>query len=417
MQLPRMVKIHQDFKTNSIQDIPGIIQSEFKALNPEKLIFAGQTVAITAGSRGIHKIDVITHEIIKCLKQIGAEPFIVPSMGSHGGATARGQAEVLHHYGITEEAMGVPIKSSMDVIPLGQTNDGLPVYIDKIASLADHIVVVNRIKTHTDFEAAIESGLMKMIAIGLGNQKAADKYHLDFVINGYYSTITAVARKVLEKSNIAIGVGIVENQKEETEIIKFIPSAEIEKTEEELLLKAKQLFPSIPLSPIGLLIVDEMSKTYSGTGMDQNVIARSTAATHTAPSFPNISRIFVRDLAPASNGNASGIGNADFTTQRLVDKIDKAVSYVNVVTAVGTELIKIPIHFKSDREVMDTATKVIPDFTAEKARVVRIKNTLHLEEMLISEAMIPEAEAIENVRIIGTPKPMEFDKAGNLTIW
>ena len=228
MKLPRMVKIRQDFKTKSIQDIPGFIQSEFKALNPEKLISAGQTVAITVGSRGIHKIDVITREIINCLKQIGAEPFIVPSMGSHGGATAKGLAEVLHHYGITEEAMGVPIKSSMEVIPVGQTKDGLPVYIDEIASQADHIVVVNRIKTHTDFEAAIESGLMKMIAIGLGNQKAADKYHLDFVRNGYYSTIIAVARKVLEKGNIAFGVGIVENQKEETEIIQFIPSAKIQ---------------------------------------------------------------------------------------------------------------------------------------------------------------------------------------------
>jgi hypothetical protein len=338
-------------------------------------------------------------------------------MGSHGGATAAGQAEVLRHYGITEVSMGVPIKSSMEVIPVGRTDDGLPIYLDRTASQADHIVVVNRIKTHTDFEAAIESGLMKMMAIGLGNQEAADKYHLDFVINGYYATIAAVARKIVKQCNIAIGVGIVENQKEETEIIEFIPSAEIEKAEEELLQKAKELFPRIPLSPIDLLIVDEMSKTYSGTGMDQNVIARSTAATHTAPSIPKISRIFVRDLASASNGNASGIGNADFTTQRLVDKIDKAASYVNVVTAVGTELIKIPIHFNSDREVMDTATKVIPNFTAEKARVVRIKNTLHLEEMLISEAMIPEAVAIENVRIMGRPEPLKFDNAGNMSTW
>jgi hypothetical protein len=414
MKLPKMVKIHQDFKTNSIQDIPGIIQSEFKAFNPEKLISAGQTVAITAGSRGIHKIDVITREIINCLKQIGAQPFIVPSMGSHGGATAEGQTEVLHHYGITKEAMGAPIKSSMAVVPVGHTNDGLPVFIDKIASQADHIIVVNRIKAHTDFEASIESGLMKMVAIGLGKQEAADKYHLDFVKNGYYSIITSVARKMLEKCNITFGVGVVENQKEETEIIKFIPSAEIEKVEEKLLLKAKQLFPRIPLSPIDLLIVDEMSKTYSGTGMDQNVIARSTAVVHNVPSFPKISRIFVRDLAAASNGNASGIGNADFTTQRLVDKIDKNASYVNVVTAVGTELLRIPIHFNTDREVMDTAAKVIPDFTAEKARVVRIKNTLDLAEMLISEVMIPEAEAIKNVRITGTPKPMEFDKVGNL---
>ena len=357
---------------------------------------------------------MITREIINCLKQIGADPFIVPSMGSHGGATAEGQTEVLRHYGITETAMGAPIKSSMEVVPVGHTDEGLPVYIDKIASQADHIIVVNRIKTHTDFEAPIESGLMKMIAIGLGNQEAADKYHLDFVNNGYYSVITSVARKVLEKCKITFGVGIVENQKEETEIIQLIPADSFEKTEEELLLKSKQLFPRIPLSPVGLLIVDKMGKTYSGTGMDQNVIARSTASIHNVPSFPKIARIFVRDLASASNGNASGIGNADFTTQRLVDKIDIDASYVNVITAVGTELIRIPLHFKTDREVIDTAGKVIPGFTAEKARVVRIKNTLDLEERLISEAMIPEAEQIENLLIIGSPKPTEFNEEGNL---
>ena len=417
MQLPRMVKICQDFETNSIEDIPKTIQSEFKTYSPGKLILAGQTVAITAGSRGIHKIDVITREIINCLKEMGAKPFIVPSMGSHGGATPEGQIEVLQHYGITEAAMGVPIKSSMAVVPVGRTATGLPVYIDEIASQADHIVVVNRIKAHTDFEASIESGLMKMIAIGLGNQEAADKYHLDFVQNGYYSPITAVARKVLEKCKIAFGVGIVENQKEETEVIRFIPACDIEKEEEKLLRKAKQLFPRIPLSPIDLLIVDEMSKTYSGTGMDQNVIARSTAVTHTAPSYPEISRIFVRDLASASNGNASGIGNADFTTQRLVDKIDIQASYVNVITAVGTELIRIPLHFKSDLEVMETAAKVIPGFTADKARIVRIRCTLDLEEMLISEALVPDVNSDGSIRIVGNPESIIFDSAGNLTDW
>jgi len=417
MQLPRLLKICQDFKTNSIQDIRGCIKSEFETLMPKSLISAGQTVAITAGSRGISKIDEITREIINCLKQIGADPYIVPSMGSHGGATAEGQKKVLQHYGITEEAMGVPIKSSMEVIAVGQTDDDLPVYIDKMASKADHIVVVNRIKAHTDFEASIESGLMKMIAIGLGNQHAADKYHNVFVKKGYYKTITAVAREAIKKCNIAFGVGIVENQKKEPEIIKFIPPAEVEKNEEKLLIRAKELFPRIPFSPIDLLIVDEMSKTYSGTGMDQNVIARTTAATHTAPSYPEISRIFVRELAASSNGNASGIGNADFTTHRLVDKIDVEASYVNVITAVGTELLRIPIHFETDREVIETAAKVVPEFNAEKARIVWIKNTLHLGEMLISENMAPETKALENVRICSAPINMEFDEVGNLINW
>jgi hypothetical protein len=417
MQLPKFVKIRQNFKTNPIRDIRRCIQTEFEALKPETFISAGQSIAITAGSRGIKKIDMITREIINCFKQIGAEPYIVPSMGSHGGATAEGQKEVLRHYGITEEAMGAPIRSSMEVIAVGQTGSGLPVYVDKAALQADHIAVVNRVKAHTDFEASIESGLLKMIAIGLGNQEGADKCHLAFVKSGYYRTIAEVAREAINKCNIAIGVGIVENQKKETEIIKFIPSAKMEKSEEKLLQRAKALFPRIPFSPLDLLIVDEMSKTFSGTGMDQNVIARSAAATHIAPSHPEISRIFVRELAPSSNGNASGIGNADFTTRRLVDRIDFKASYVNVITAVGPELLRIPVYFDTDREVLEAVAKVIPEFSAEKARIVWIKNTLQLEEMLISEAMASEAEALENVRISAAPVPMEFDPGGNLVNW
>jgi hypothetical protein len=409
-----MFRIRQKFETNSIQDIRKTVQSGFRQFQPDRSISPGQTVAITAGSRGIRNIDIITHELINCLKQIGAKPFIVPAMGSHGGATAEGQLRVLAHYGITEDTMGVPIKSSMTVVGIGRTEQGLPVFIDRMASEADHIVVVNRIKAHTDFEAPIESGLMKMIAIGLGKQEAADRYHLDFMKHSYYDIITAVARVTLRQCPITFGVGIVENQKDETEIIQFMPPESIEETEMVLLRKAKQLFARIPFETIDLLIVDEISKTFSGTGMDQNVIARTCVPIHNVPSSPRIIRIFVRDLAAASGGNASGIGNADFTTQRLVDKIDKKVSYMNVITAVGSELIRIPIHYHSDREVIDAAARTIPDFTSEKARIVRIKNTLELEEMLISEAMRPEAEATPNLQICGDPQPVGFDSAGNM---
>jgi hypothetical protein len=414
MKLPKMVKVHQSFQTNSIQNIPETIQAEFNALSISNLISSGQTVAITGGSRGIHKIDLITVEIIKYLKQIGAQPFIIPAMGSHGGATVEGQLKVLAHYGITAETMDVPIKASMEVKHIGHTEMGIPVFIDKIASQADHIVVVNRIKAHTDFEAPIESGLMKMLAIGLGKQEAADKYHLDFIKHGHYPILTSVARQIIEKCNISFGVGIVENQKDETENIKIIPANEIEKTEEQLLNKAKKLFPRIPFSPIDLLIVDEISKTYSGTGMDQNVIARSCVPYHNVPDFPKIERIFVRDMALASGGNVTGIGNADFTTQRLVDKIDRDVSYMNAVTAAAPEVVRIPAYFDSDQQVLALSFKTIPDVQPDKARIVRIKNTLELEEMLVSEVMISEVEALENVQIVGIPKSTEFDKKGNL---
>lgn len=414
MELPKFVKIRQLFETHSIKDIPAEVRAVFRAFKPENLISPGQTVAITAGSRGIRNIDVITRELISCLKDIGAKPFVVPAMGSHGGATAEGQSEVLRHYGITEEAMGAPIRSSMEVKYVGDTEQGMPVFIDKLASEADHIIPVNRIKAHTDFEAPIESGLMKMIAIGLGNQEAADKYHLEFVKRSYYSIITEVARKTIHKCNITFGVGLVENQKEETEIISFIPAEEIEKQEEVLLVKAKDLFARIPFNPIDLLIVDEMGKALSGTGMDQNVIARACVPIHTAPDFPRIFRIFVRDLLDSSGGNASGIGNADFTTQRLVNKINRDVSYMNAITAVGVELFRIPLHFESDREALINVGRTVPDFTTEKARIVRIKNTLELEEMLISESMIPEAKKDDKIRIFGEPEPMRFDSADNL---
>ena len=409
-----MVNVRQSFQTNSIQDIPGIIKTEFESLNPSKLIFPGQTVAVTAGSRGIHRIGLITKSIIDCLITIGAKPFIFPAMGSHGGATAEGQKKVLEHYGMTEATMGVPIKSSMAVEHVGQTTRGIPVYIDKIAFQADHIVVVNRIKAHTDFEAPIESGLMKMMTIGMGKQEAADKYHLDFISHGHRHVIRDVGREVLKKCKITFGIGIVENQLEETEIIKMMPAEAIEETEEQLLIKAKSLFPRIPFSPIDLLIVDEISKTFSGTGMDQNVIARSCVPYHKVPAFPEIKRIFVRNLAEASGGNATGIGSADFTTERLVKKIDKNASYMNVITAAAPEIIRIPIHFKTDREVLDMAYATIPGFKPDQPRVVRIKNTLELEEMLISEVMVTEAEALNHIKIIGKPKPVEFDRDGNL---
>ena len=414
MNFPQMVKVHQHFHTRSIQDIPAKIKSEFEALHLSALISPGQTVAITAGSRGIYKIDLITKSIADCLKNIGAKPFIFPAMGSHGGATAEGQKKVLEHYGISETTMGVPIKSSMAVEHIAQTAQGIPVYIDKIAARADHIVVINRIKAHTDFEAPVESGLMKMMTIGMGKQEAADKYHLEFISHGHSNVIRNVGRTVLNQCKITFGVGIVENQLEETEIIKMMPAEAIEETEKQLLIKAKSLFPRIPFSPIDLLIVDEISKTYSGTGMDQNVIARSCVPYHRVPDFPKIKRIFVRDLAEASGGNATGIGSADFTTERLVKKIDKNASYMNVITAAAPEIIRIPIHYKTDREVLDMAYATIPDFNPDHPRIVRIKNTLELEEMLISEVMVTEAEALDHIQFIDKPKPVEFNLDGNL---
>jgi hypothetical protein len=414
MKFPKMVRIKQQFHTNPVKDIPAAVRAELSRIEPQKIIGQGQTVAITAGSRGIANLAVVVGEVVRELKKIGAKPFIIPAMGSHGGATAQGQKKILEHYGVTRQALGVPIKSSMQVVRIGATPDGIPVYLDRNASQADHIVVLNRVKPHTDFKGQIESGLMKIMAIGLGKQKGADLYHNAIVRMGHYPVLTSVAKVILQKCPIAFGLALVENQRDETEIIRAIPAADIEKTEPQLLRKAKRLLPQIPFNPIDLLIVDWMGKEISGTGMDQNVIGRTVISYHGPDTKIDVLRIFVRDLTADSQGNATAIGNADFTTQRLVDKIDRHATYMNAFTSSCPEAVRIPPYFKSDREVIKTALGTIGLVEPQNARIVHIRDTLHLEEMYISQTMIKEAEKMKGIRITGKQRPLKFGQDGNL---
>jgi hypothetical protein len=414
MNYPAMARIKQQFNTNSIQDIPEAVRAEIQKIKPQEIIAPGNNVAITVGSRGIANLAVVLTELISELKKIGAKPFIVPAMGSHGGATGEGQKKIIEHYKITDDTMDTPIKSSMEVVEIGSTSDGVPVLIDQNASKADHIIVVNRVKPHTDFKGEIESGLMKMMAIGLGKQKAADHYHNVFMRLGHYPVLTTVAREIIRQCPIAFGLALVENQRDETEIIQAIPANQIEETERELLIKAKDLLPRIPFDPIDLLIVDEMGKDISGTGMDQNVIARTVIPYHQVPANPKITRIFVRDLSAGSEGNATAIGNADFTTKRLVDKIDRHATYMNAITSSCPEAVRIPPYYDNDREVIEAALNTIGDIEPQKARIVHILNTLKLEKMMISESMMPEAEQLDNLSIIGSPDQLKFDAQGYL---
>jgi hypothetical protein len=415
MAFPKMVRIRQEFKTNPIQDVPGTVSAELAKLNLRRTIKPGASVAITAGSRGIADIDVVIGAVVKELKQIGAKPFIVPTMGSHGGATAAGQKMVLGKYGITKETMGVPIKSSMDVVEIGSTSHGLPVFLDKNASKADHIVVVARIKPHTDFKAPIESGFLKMMTIGLGKQSGADLYHQGVVQFGYYPIILSVGREVLKRAPIAFGVGLVENQRDELAIIRAVPAKEIEETDRKLLRTAKRIMPRIPaIDPIDLLIVDQIGKEISGSGMDPNVIGRHIVPFAKFPPKPKILRIFVRDLTPNTYGNATGIGLADFTTKRLVDKIDYQATYMNCITGGSPEQGRIPPYYRSDRETIETAFRTFGLVKPQDARVVHIANTLRLEEMEISDSMVAAAKALPKVTVVGKPRPMAFDRRQNL---
>ena len=414
MNYPAMVRIKQHFNTHSIQDIPAAVRAEMGKIGLQEIITPGGSVAITAGSRGVANINTILAEVVAELKKIGVRPFIVPAMGSHGGATAEGQKRIIEHYGITEAAMNAPIKSSMEVVEIGTTPDGVPVLLDRNAFEADHIIVVNRVKPHTDFEAEIESGLIKMMAIGLGKQKAADHYHNVFMDLGHYRVLVSVAREIIRQCPIAFGLALVENQKDETEIIQAILPDKIEETERQLLVKAKGYLARIPFDPIDILIVDEMGKDISGTGMDQNVIARTVIPYHQVPAKPKITRIFVRDLSAGSEGNATAVGNADFTTSRLVAKIDHPATYMNAITSSCPEAVRIPPYFESDREVLDAALKTIGDIKSQNARIVHIRDTLHLEQMVISESMLAETAGMDGVSIEGSPAPMDFDAHGNL---
>ncbi len=414
MAYPRMIKIRQEFKTNPIKDIPGTVHAELARLRLDKTISPGSSVAITAGSRGIANIATVISAVVNELKEIGAKPFIVPAMGSHGGATSEGQKMVLKKYGITEEAMGAPVRSSMEVVEIGSTPEGLPVFLDKHAYEADHIGVVARVKPHTDFKASIESGLMKMMTIGLGKQRGADHYHQGVVQFSYYQIVVSVAREVIRRSPVAFGLALVEIQRDETALIRAVPPGEIEETDRKLLRTAKRLLPRIPLDRIDILIVDQIGKEISGAGMDPNVIGRHVIPFAKFPPKPKILRVFVRDLSPDTYGNAIGIGMADFTTRRLVDKIDRDATYMNAVTGCAPEAARIPVYFNNDREVIDAALRSLGLVEPENAKIVHIVDTLRLEEMEISESMAAETKEMANLTVIGKPHPISFDGDGSL---
>jgi len=409
-----MVKVRQKFDALVVKDIPETVTLELAKLHLPKSINAGETVAIAVGSRGIANIDTVVKAIVSNLKLIGAKPYIIPAMGSHGGATAEGQIDVLRHYGITDEAMGAPVLATMEVVQIGETEDELPVLVGKDAYEADHIVILNRIKSHTDFSGVIESGLMKMLAIGLGKQKGANMYHRAFFRYGFEHVIRTVSQVVLSSGKIAFGVGLIENAYGQTARIAAMLADELEITEQKLLVEAKKLSGSLPFDELDLLIVDKMGKNISGTGMDTKIIGRLMQNFEPEPQKPAILRIFVRDLTEESNGNACGVGLADFTTTRLVEKIDRPATYMNSITALGPQKVRTPVYYDTDREAIENALDTVGLTKSKDCRVVRIKSTLHLGEVEISESLLPAAQTKSDLEIIGELRDMEFDKYGNL---
>src|SRR5215467_122831 len=411
MALPRMIRVRQTFPRPRVADIPRAVAA---TLGEAALrIRAGDVVAVGAGSRGVANIDTIVGATVRALKDLGARPFVFPAMGSHGGATTEGQLSVLEHYGITEATMGCPVRATMDVVQVGEAL-GLPVWLDKYASEADWIGLVNRVKPHTDFKGSIESGLFKMMTIGLGKYRGAIQYHRTNINHGYEKVITSVGREMLAKARIGFGLGIVENGYDETARIEAFNAAELEQGERRLLKDAREWMARLPFSPIDVLIVEEVGKNISGSGMDTNVIGRPTNPHEPFPADPKILWIVALDLTDESYGNATGIGNADFASRRLVDKIDMKPTLINCITACAPNGAKVPATYDTDREAIETALSCIGLTPLEKARVIRIKNTLVLGEIEVSEALMAEATRRNDLTPLGPPTSLPFDVAGRL---
>ncbi len=410
---PHFFRLKQKFDAPSAGDAAAATQSALSQLPVAKFIKPGMTVAVGAGSRGITNYDVIVRTVCAELKKLGAQVFIVPAMGSHGGATAEGQLDVLEHYGITEAAMGVPIRSSMDVVELGRTGEFV-VYQDHLAAGADAIVLVNRIKPHTDFHGPIESGLMKMASVGLGKHKGAYQFHQAAPRLSHAQALLEVSREVLKLSKIAFGIGILENQVHQTARIVAVPGANIEAEEMKLIDEARKLMPKLPFDAIDLLIVDEMGKNLSGAGLDTNVIRRETVLGFVQPCPNAAKQIYVRSLHPLSYGNASGIGMADYAHDRLVRAIDSKATWINAMTALTPGNARVPMHFPTDRECIAAAIQTTGCPEPRRLKALWIKNTLSCETLLASEAYLEETRQRSDLVAEGQPLPLAFDDRGDL---
>lgn len=415
--LPRVFKIRQKIASPRLTDVEKEMNSLLDRFGLSQKVKPGERVALTAGSRGIRDKAKVLRVIATRLKAAGAKPFVVPCMGSHGGATAEGQVKMLHHLGITEEYVGAPIVSSMEVKEIGRTRFGTPVLVDKnICEQADKIVVVNRIKPHTDFKHEVESGISKMIIIGMGKHKGALMAHRLTIKNGY----AAIFREVLPITRKALpfffGVGIIENQYDQTAFLHLLEPQNFYEGEKELLKKAKEIMPRLPFKEMDVLVEDEIGKNISGAGMDPNVTGRMYFIGSPPLNEPKITRIFVRDLTPETEGNAIGIGYADYTTHRLVKKIDPVPTMINSITGQGPECGRIPISFEKDRDALQAAFDNSGVLDSKDLRLVWVKNTLELEYLWASEPMLDEVKKNPSLEIISPPQEIPFDRGGNMVV-
>lgn len=415
MEFSRLVRVRQRFPDRSIKDIRAEVQRQLASAAFGAHLKPGSRVAIGVGSRGIASIGTIVGAVVDYWNSLGMRPFIFPAMGTHGAATAEGQAAVLAKYGIYDASMGCPVVSSLDVVALGVTPEGIETFMDRHAWQSDGVMLVGRVKWHTDFIGKIESGLFKMMAIGLGKFVGAERYHTHAYRMGIEAMVRSVGRQVLKSGKILGGLAVLEDANHNAAQLTAVPAANMERQEEELLALAKSWMGRIPVEALDVLIVDEMGKDVSGAGMDTKVINRNAFANYNPwPNAPIIERLFVRDLSPLTYGNAVGVGMADVVTDRLVEKIDWEPTLINALTAATLAAARTPIHFPTDRQCLETLARAVGKFDSREVTIGWIRSTLELRELALSESLLPEIEANQMLEVLGAPQELEFDGEGNL---
>ena len=414
MQLQKLAHIRQNFPNRALTDVPVEVRAQMERADWALAVKPGSRIAIGVGSRGITNIDVIAKAVVEFWKSRHVQPFLIPVMGSHGSASAEGQARVLAHYGITEETMGVPVVSSLEVVPIGTTPEGIEVVMDRQAHEADGTMLLSRVKWHTDFDGKLESGIHKMMAIGLGKWAGAKRYHTFALEHGLEQVIRSVGKVMLGTGKMLGGVAILEDAYHNTAEVAAVGAVGMVEREEELLAKVKSWKPNIPVQKIDLLIVDEIGKNFSGAGMDTKIVNRSSKGPNIWPDVPEIFRIIVRDLSPLSHGNAIGMGLADAITDRLFEKVDFEATWVNGLTASSLAGAVTPMHFPDDRTCIEKIVPTCGKLDLSTVTIAWIRNSMDIGELMISEGLLDEVRFNPEIEILSASTNLKFDTDGNL---
>ena len=399
--LPKMYRVRQSFNKEHLEDIEGTVAREFAKAEIRSQVKPGMRVALAVGSRGIRNLSRIVKCVVDQLLALEAEPFIVAAMGSHGGGTLEGQLEILHTYGITQEAMGIPVVANNDVELLGSTSRGIQVYFDKLClEQADLVIPINRVKLHTDFVDTIQSGMCKMLVIGLGHHKGCTAIHkADFSYFG--DTLREATRLILSRAKVGFGVAIMENAYDQTLLVEAVPAEKMLEREAELVMLSRKNMPILMIPDIDVLVVEQIGKDISGNGYDPNILGKSFLLKEFVLPVPKIDRMVVLDVSPASHGSAVGIGIFDVTTRKLFDQLNMEAMYANDIALGCLDDCKIPLVAADEEEAIRVAVKVLRDNDPEKLKIVRIRDTLHMEEIQVSEDLLDVVKADPRLELLG----------------